>query len=168
VVAQTLKMAIGKAAYTAENLAKAAAPVQYGQLRGSITTQGQIVTSDNVEAKVGTNVKYAPYQESGTGIYAGKGMIRPKRARVLAWQGKGGWMFARAIKGVQGKFFFAGEEKFILHGVTYGPFAAGDGKTVFFGIQNMFDEQYIVQLAPTTTGSPMLVNGGVRVRWSGR
>jgi outer membrane receptor protein involved in Fe transport len=46
--------------------------------------------------------------------------------------------------------------------------AIGRNVDVFFGIQNMFDEQYIVQLAPTTTGSPMLVNGGVRVRWSGR
>ena len=43
-----------------------------------------------------------------------------------------------------------------------------DTVQVFFGIQNMFDEQYIVQLLPTTTGSPRLVNGGLRVRWSGR
>jgi outer membrane receptor for monomeric catechols len=43
----------------------------------------------------------------------------------------------------------------------------GHNVDVFFGIQNMFDE-YIVQLLPTTTGSPCLVNGGLRVRWSGR
>jgi outer membrane receptor protein involved in Fe transport len=46
--------------------------------------------------------------------------------------------------------------------------AIGRNLDVFFGIQNMFDEQYIVQLLPTTTGSPRLVNGGLRVRWSGR
>ncbi len=39
---------------------------------------------------------------------------------------------------------------------------------VFFAVQNLFDEAYIVQLLPTTTGSPRLVNGGIRVRWSGR
>ncbi|HEY6508063.1 MAG TPA: TonB-dependent receptor, partial [Vicinamibacterales bacterium] len=39
---------------------------------------------------------------------------------------------------------------------------------VFLGVQNALDQQYIVQLLPTTTGSPRLVNGGVRVRWSGR
>jgi outer membrane receptor protein involved in Fe transport len=39
---------------------------------------------------------------------------------------------------------------------------------VFFGVQNLFDEEYIVQLQPTTTGTPRLVNGGIRVRWSGR
>ena len=105
-IVQALSTAISKAAYTAERLAKAAAPVQYGQLRGSITTQTPIVSADNIEARVGTNVKYAPYQEFGTGIYAGKGMIVPKRAKVLAWQGKGGWIFARAVKGVKGKFFF--------------------------------------------------------------
>ena len=35
---------------------------------------------------------------------------------------------------------------------------------VFFGVQNMFDEQYFVGTLPTTIGSPRLVNGGVRVQ----
>jgi len=39
---------------------------------------------------------------------------------------------------------------------------------VFFGVQNMFDRQYIVMTLPTTIGSPRLVNGGLRLRWSGR
>jgi len=39
---------------------------------------------------------------------------------------------------------------------------------VFFGVQNTFDQEYYVQLQPTTTGSPRLINGGVRVRFSGR
>ena len=46
--------------------------------------------------------------------------------------------------------------------------AIGRNLDVFFGVQNLFDQEYIVQLLPTTTGSPRLVNGGVRVRWSGR
>jgi outer membrane receptor protein involved in Fe transport len=44
----------------------------------------------------------------------------------------------------------------------------GRNLDVFFGVQNLLDEEYIVQLLPTTTGSPRLVNGGIRVRWSGR
>jgi outer membrane receptor protein involved in Fe transport len=44
----------------------------------------------------------------------------------------------------------------------------GRNLDVFFGVQNLFDEEYIVQLLPTTTGTPRLVNGGIRVRWSGR
>ena len=34
----------------------------------------------------------------------------------------------------------------------------------FFGVQNLFDQQYFVGTLPTTTGSPRLINGGVRVR----
>jgi len=39
---------------------------------------------------------------------------------------------------------------------------------VFFGVQNLFDKEYYVGFAPTTIGTPRLVNGGIRVRWSGR
>jgi outer membrane receptor protein involved in Fe transport len=44
----------------------------------------------------------------------------------------------------------------------------GRNLEVFFGVQNLLDQEYTVQLLPTTIGSPRLVNGGVRVRWSGR
>jgi outer membrane receptor protein involved in Fe transport len=39
---------------------------------------------------------------------------------------------------------------------------------VFFGIQNLFDKEYIVQTLPTTVGSPRLVNVGARLRFAGR
>lgn len=39
---------------------------------------------------------------------------------------------------------------------------------VFFGVQNLFDQEYYVMFLPTTTGTPRLVNGGIRVRFSGR
>jgi iron complex outermembrane receptor protein len=42
------------------------------------------------------------------------------------------------------------------------------GVDVFFGMQNMFNETYVVATLPTTIGSPRLYNGGVRIRWSGR
>jgi outer membrane receptor protein involved in Fe transport len=44
----------------------------------------------------------------------------------------------------------------------------GPNFEVFVGAQNLFDVEYIVGTLPTTTGSPRLVNGGVRVRFSGR
>ena len=44
----------------------------------------------------------------------------------------------------------------------------GRNLEVFFGVQNIFDQEYYVMLLPTTTGSPRLINGGVRVRFSGR
>ena len=39
---------------------------------------------------------------------------------------------------------------------------------VFLGVQNLFDTEYYVGLVPTTIGSPRLINGGIRVGWSGR
>jgi hypothetical protein len=39
---------------------------------------------------------------------------------------------------------------------------------VFFGVQTLFDKKYFGGTLPTTTGSPRIVNGGVRVRLSGR
>jgi outer membrane receptor protein involved in Fe transport len=44
----------------------------------------------------------------------------------------------------------------------------GRNLQVFFGVQNLFDQEYYVMFLPTTTGSPRLINGGVRVRFSGR
>jgi outer membrane receptor protein involved in Fe transport len=39
---------------------------------------------------------------------------------------------------------------------------------VFFGVQNILDEEVYVQTNPTTVGAPRLVQGGVRVRFAGR
>ena len=44
----------------------------------------------------------------------------------------------------------------------------GRNVQVFFGIQNMLDQVSFVQTNPSTTGTPRLFNGGVRVRFSGR
>jgi outer membrane receptor protein involved in Fe transport len=38
----------------------------------------------------------------------------------------------------------------------------------FFGVQNLLDKEYIVGTLPTTIGSPRLVHGGIRVRFTGR
>jgi iron complex outermembrane receptor protein len=39
---------------------------------------------------------------------------------------------------------------------------------LFFGVQNLFNRQYFVGTLPTTIGSPRMVNGGVRIRFTGR
>ena len=46
--------------------------------------------------------------------------------------------------------------------------AIGRNVEAFVGVQNMFDQTYFVGTLPTTIGSPRLVNGGVRIRFSGR
>ncbi len=106
VVSSALKNAIAKTAYRVQAKAIEYAPIRYGGLRGSIRVEGPNVTTSNVTARVGTDLPYAVYQEFGTGVYAGKGMITPKTARVLAWKDRTGWHFAKAVKGVRGKFYF--------------------------------------------------------------
>ena len=44
----------------------------------------------------------------------------------------------------------------------------GRNLQVFFGVQNLFDQVSFVQTNPSTIGTPRLVNGGIRVRFSGR
>jgi outer membrane receptor protein involved in Fe transport len=39
----------------------------------------------------------------------------------------------------------------------------GPNLEIFFGAQNVFDREYFVGTLPTTTGTPRLVNGGVRI-----
>jgi outer membrane receptor protein involved in Fe transport len=44
----------------------------------------------------------------------------------------------------------------------------GQNFEIFFGAQNVFDRTYFVGTLPTTTGTPRLVHGGVRLRFAGR
>lgn len=104
-VSQELSSAIMRTAFHVEGKAKALSPTDTSNLRGSIHTEGPIGFGAQVEARVGTNVKYASYQEKGTGIYGGNGIITPKRAKVLAWKKNGQWIFAKQVKGVRGKWF---------------------------------------------------------------
>ncbi|MSO46087.1 MAG: TonB-dependent receptor [Acidobacteria bacterium] len=46
--------------------------------------------------------------------------------------------------------------------------AIGNTLEVFFGVQNLFDQTYFVQTNPSTFGTPRLVHGGVRLRFTGR
>lgn len=107
VTIRELSAGIEKSAHRTEFLAKAKAPIEYGNLRGSITTQGPRVTTNNVEASVGTNLDYARYQEEGTGLYGPrKQVITPKSGTILAWKRGGKWTFARSVKGVKPQRYF--------------------------------------------------------------
>jgi outer membrane receptor protein involved in Fe transport len=44
----------------------------------------------------------------------------------------------------------------------------GRSLEAFFGVQNLFDEEFYVQTNPTTIGVPRLFHGGVRLRFAGR
>jgi outer membrane receptor protein involved in Fe transport len=65
-----------------------------------------------------------------------------------------------------------GETEPGLPGYTVLDFTAarsfGPNFDVFFGIQNIANTEIIAFTQPTTTGSPRMYNGGIRLRWSGR
>lgn len=104
---QMLKMA----AMITQAAAKEKAPVDTSFLRKSIQYELK-GTKGNRYATVGTNVKYAIYQEFGTGIYGPKRTpIVPKRARVLAFRTKDGHLvFTKQVKG-------SAPKKFMLTGI---------------------------------------------------
>lgn len=112
-----IKDAINKTAYEVEAEAKQNAPHDHGQLRASIHTNEAHVTSNNVQAEVGTNLNYAIYQEYGTGIYsefpgASRQPIRAKAGKVLAWTGSDGQKhFAHTVSGVKPKFYMRDAKK---------------------------------------------------------
>lgn len=82
--------------------ARRLAPHRTGTLQRSILT-----TVDYPEGKVEVNEKYGAYIEEGTGIYGAKGTpIVPTRAKVLAWKGAAGMMFAKSVKGMKARPFF--------------------------------------------------------------
>lgn len=88
-------------AMIAERRSKIEAPVDKNVLRGSITSR----VSDD-EAVIGTNIKYAPHQEYGTGVYGKSGTpIRPKRGRFLVFKVGGRTIFARSVRGSKGHFY---------------------------------------------------------------
>jgi len=96
-----------------QNMARRECPVDQGRLRGSITFEVR-GSGDGLEARIGSNLKYAIYVEKGTGIHAGRGYIYP-RGQFLRWpntQGgrysggsTGSYVFARRIKGMKAQPF---------------------------------------------------------------
>ena len=81
-------------------------PIDTGNLRTSWYTEPLVNKIVGVvtayEAKVSTDVDYAPYVESGTGLYGPKGRkypIVPKHAEFLAWRDPrtGQWIRAKKV-----------------------------------------------------------------------
>ena len=71
-----------------EREAKRETPVKTGTLRRGLHTVID-VTGDHMRAEVGTNIRYGPYVEYGTGLYGPKKKayeIRPKTKKALAFK----------------------------------------------------------------------------------
>lgn len=95
------------------------APVDQGNLRGSLTAELVYIGGDPA-VRVGSNLSYAVYVHEGTGIYGKGAPIRPKSGKFLRWPAKnqsgrgarryrGGktiqYVFAREVKGMKGRPF---------------------------------------------------------------
>ncbi|MEW1679157.1 HK97 gp10 family phage protein [Streptomyces noursei] len=80
--------AMSRHAANVERLAKALAPAETGNLKASITTNRTVV-GDRVIWHIGSPLRYARYPNCGTGVYAGKGRIYPRRAKYLVFEWKG-------------------------------------------------------------------------------
>lgn len=92
-----------------QGTAKRLAPVDTGLLRGSISISPATTHGNVIEGSVGTNLKYALPQETGSGIYGpAHAPIRPKTAKVLRFFVKGTPVFARQVKGSPGRWYFKG------------------------------------------------------------
>jgi len=87
------------------NNAARRAPVDRGLLRASLESQ-ILIRQQSVTARIGSRVKYHPWQEIGTGIYGPRGRrIYPRTKKYLKFRPKGGqgFVFARSVRGVRGK-----------------------------------------------------------------
>lgn len=100
VLASAARKAVTAECILVSNEAKRLARVDTGTLRRSITFSVTGSSAETISGRVGSNLNYALMVEVGTGIYGPRGRrITPKRAKVLAWQGKGGPVFAASTRG---------------------------------------------------------------------
>ncbi len=101
--------AINRSLVRYQATAKQLAPVDTGQLRGSILIKPASASGNTIQGSVGTGLKHAIFMEQGTGIYGpAKRPIRPKRARMLAWKKNGQWHFAKEVRGARARRFMQG------------------------------------------------------------
>ncbi|HLR97592.1 MAG TPA: hypothetical protein VK053_23935 [Jiangellaceae bacterium] len=81
------------------------APVDTGRLRQSGDTDMRPGRGSLV-ARVGFSARHALWVHEGTGIYGPRrAPIVPRRAQVLAWRDRGGWRYARSVRGMRPRPF---------------------------------------------------------------
>lgn len=109
ITARAVAGAVNRSLVGYQATAKQLAPVDSGRLRSSIQLRPAHRTGNRIEGSVGTNLKYAPFQEAGTGIYGPRRQpIRPKAAKALRFKVGGKWVFAREVRGSKPRWYFRG------------------------------------------------------------
>ncbi len=91
-----------KAGISVQNEARKLAPVDTGLLRSSIASE---VREDlaSMQARIGTSVFYAPFQEYGTGTTVGKGRHWPPGEALGLWAARHGFSSGFAVAQIIGE-----------------------------------------------------------------
>lgn len=79
----------------ATGIAKRLAPVDTGRLRQSIDYR--VTGTVDLATRVRSGARYSYW------VHEGRGEVRPRRARVLAWRRGGRWHFARRVRPTRGQ-----------------------------------------------------------------
>lgn len=82
------------------NAARRIVQVDTGTLKNSLHLEERPGRQPMI--RIGSSMPYARYAHDGTGVYAGRGMIYPKRGRYLVWEQNGQTIFARKVRGMPG------------------------------------------------------------------
>lgn len=85
-----VSQAVRKSAFDIQARAQAMAPVDTGNLKGSISTE---IAGDGLSAEVTANADYAAHVEYGTAPH----VIRPRNASMLAFKVGGVTVFAKEV-----------------------------------------------------------------------
>ena len=118
-IAAAVRIGLARATAHVADEIKEITPANKDTSRG--TTRGRLAAAwtwrisgagNNMEGRVGNNVTYGPFVNYGTGIFVGRGPIRPVRAKALRFFIRGRAIFAQSIKGQRGQQFLKrGAEK---------------------------------------------------------
>lgn len=108
VAVRELSNALERTASIVEKKAKEYSPINYGNLRGSIHTEGPTAAANNIQVIVGTNTIYAPYMEYGTRPHFPPVRALQNWARHKLGDERLAFPVARAIsrRGLQGRLYF--------------------------------------------------------------
>ncbi len=109
IVAREVEGAINRSLVGYQATARQLAPINSGLLRRSIAIEPARRRGSTIEGSVGTGLRYAIFQERGTGIYGPAGRpIRPRRAKMLRFKVGGRVVFAREVRGSRPRWYFRG------------------------------------------------------------
>jgi hypothetical protein len=106
VLTRASRKALERDAARVVEAAKGFAPKESGALAADIHYTIEGGSPETLRALIGSNKHYTEAVEKGSGIYGPTGRpIRPRRAKVMVFNGRKGVVFAKSVKGQPGQHF---------------------------------------------------------------